>query len=159
MSILITINNYSSPCIVSYLNTLSLHYQVDLSLTINSGVARKSSLGPLPSPSFTLPSFDSVLPYPPTPLRSRLLRIAARGSGKALSPPAGPPAVKRFLVHFKHYFNWERIEKSNFEFQNSPIWNNAPPLSDTRTHTIIHIEWKSLTQAIEPICDVKRPNF
>jgi len=120
---------------------------------------QKVQLGPSPSSPFQafLPSSLSPPPLPSPSLRSRP-HTAARGSGECLSSPSGfgqSPTAKRFLVHFKHYFNQERIENQISNSQigvlkfnrtysvlpnkvNSPIWNKnlgPVPLAQCRTAT------------------------
>jgi len=79
------------------------------------GVVQTSPGGTSPSPPLVFPLLYLPLPFPSCfllpplpflslpPLRSRPPLIAAiRESGGALiAPPAGPPAVKRYLVNFR----------------------------------------------------------
>jgi len=103
---------------VHYLNHLTANYTGRLlheGRSLASGVARKSGWGPSPFPF-------SPFPFSPFPFRSSfpsslLLEagphIAVMGSGERLNSPSGSEqslAAKRFWVHFKHYFNRERIE-------------------------------------------------
>jgi len=102
-----------------------------------------STFFPLPSlshPSPSIPSLSGVArkcsyhsPFPSPLLRSRP-HIAAKVSGGALKLPSGSgrsPATKRLLVHFKHYFHRERIEK---QISNSKIW----VLICNRTYRVLH---------------------
>ena len=72
--------------------------------------------GPLPShPPFPFP--PPLLPSHPPPLNRP--HIEAKGSGEHLPSGSGLSLIaKLFLVHFKHYFNRERIEN---QISNSKI--------------------------------------
>jgi len=80
-------------------------------------------LGPLPSPlpSSPLPSSPSSSPFPSFPLPLEvdpILRLWVWGELNLPSWSGRRPAAKQFLVHFKHYFHREQIEK---QIRNSKI--------------------------------------
>ena len=76
---------------------------------------------------------DSVVVLLPLPLEvGPLLRLEGLGDRLSFPSQSGrSPAAKRFLVHFKHYFHRERIDK---QILNSEIG----VLIYNRTHRVLH---------------------